>query len=169
LNREIDDQNDEMDLIDLLFEWCHNPSISSDEQISIYNRILFEICTNYVTLSNCSIDVFPTEVFEFVDLILDTMHENSYKESFLISLQFIYQDYLDCLGKGRPLLMSSKESSVLSSFQIVLDSHYKIIQFDTVNMDFIEQDKIMNKIVSMECKNQIGPNPKVFLHIRHDV
>lgn len=143
--------------------------ISNNECINIYDEILYEICCDYMTLSNSSIDIFPSNSFEFVNLILDTIEENPYKDSFLLSLQFIYQDYFDCLGKGRPMLMSSDNSRSISSLQITLDSHYKIVNFDATNMDMIEQNKIMTKILVMEKQQQIGPIPKVLTHIRNDI
>lgn len=65
--------------------------------------------------------------------------------------------------------MASKEESTLSSFQITIDSNYKIVEFDNVNMDLIEQDRIMNTLLIMEKNKQIGPIPKVLMRIRKDI
>lgn len=143
--------------------------VTKAQQLSIYNKLLLEICSDYVSLSNAPIDIFPSDVFEFVNLVLETMHENPYKESFLESLQFIYQDYLECLEKGFPLLFSSETEEEISYMEVTLDSAYHIMQFDSINMDVFEQDKIMNKFVAMESKNQIGPHEKVRIHVRKDI
>lgn len=140
-----------------------------EEMLSIYNKTLYNICTNYVSISNSSIDIFSKDTLEFVDLILDTMHDNPYKESFLTSLQFIYQNYFDCLGKGCPILMSSENNEIESSFLVTLDSHNEITQFEAINMEFIEQDKTMTKLLTMEINKQQGPLPKVLYYIRKDI
>lgn len=143
--------------------------VTKTQQLSIYNKLLLEICSDYVSLSNAPIDIFPSDAFEFVNLILETMQENPYKESFLESLPYIYQDYLECLEKGFPMLFWSKNSAEISYLQVTLDSNYQIIQFDSINIDEYEQDKIMNKFVAMESKNQIGPHEKVRIHVRKDI
>ena len=84
-------------------------------------------------------------------------------------MQFIYQDYLDCLEKGFPLLFSSEDEDTLPYLEVTLDSNYQIIQFDSINIDEYEQDKIMNKFVAMESKNQIVPHEKVRIHVRNDI
>ena len=157
------------DELDDIFPLFMTEPISKTEMLVTYNKILYDICIDYVTLSDASINVFPKDTLEFVDLILDTIYENPYKESFLISLQFIYQNYFDCLEKGCPVLMSSEDPNSPSSLEITLDSHYQITQFDATNMDLVEQDKIMTKILSMEINKQIGPIPKVLYHIRKDI
>lgn len=88
----------------------------------LYNQILFDICADYVALTDSFIEVFPKDTLEFVSLILDTIQENPYKESFLFSLQFIYQNYLDCLEKGNPILMASEDSSTYSYLKETLKS-----------------------------------------------
>lgn len=149
-----------------IFDFYTSLAMSKEEKISIYNQILYDICINYVSISNSSIYVFPKEPLELIDLILNKIHENPYRESFLMSLQFIYQDYFNCLGKGSPTLMSSNDSSENQSFQITLDYCNKISEFDSTNMDLVEQDKTMNKILFMELNNQVGPIPKVLYRIR---
>lgn len=152
-----------------IFDIYSTINMSKEEQLSIYNKTLFNVCSNYVTLSNASIYIFPADFLEFVYLILDTIHENPYKESFLLSLQFIYQDYFSCLEKGRPILISCEDAESLSSFQVNLDSRYQIMNFETNNMNLLEQDKIMTKIIAMEKENKLGPIPKVLLRVRKDI
>jgi len=152
------------------FDFYSSIILTEEDKISICNKVLFDVCCEYVTLANASIDVYPNNSLEFVNLILDTMEENSYKESFLLSIQFIYQNYFDYLGKGYPTLVSPAENiSRPSIFQITLDSNHQILQFETINMDLIEQGKIMTKLVSMETRKEIGPLPKVLSFIRKDI
>ena len=159
----------ELDFIGMMFEFFETPQLSKEEQLGIYDKNLFDICTNYITLSNIPIDILPNDVFELLELILNNMIDSEYQEGFLISLEFIYRDYLNYFGKGFPMLMSSHNSCELSSFKIVLNSRYELLDFEAVNMGLIEQCKIMNKIVMMETKNQIGPIPKVFIYTRNDI
>ena len=41
--------------------------------------------------------------------------------------------------------------------------------FESVNMDLLEQVKIMNKLVVMEYNHQIGPQQKVKFLYRKDI
>lgn len=152
----------------LIFDEIYSPRLTSKEKIELMDKSLFEVCTNYVSLSNVNIEVFPTTSFEFVSLILENREDNSYQESFLLSLQFIVQDYLQVLKKGRPMLFSS-DYGTKSTFQITLDSQYQICQFDAQNMDLLEGDKTMLNILSLEKKGQIGPIPKVSYLYRKDI
>lgn len=143
--------------------------ISINEKLNIYDQILYEICCNYISLSDAPINVLPSNSLEFVDLILDTMHKNPYKDSFLLSLQFIYQEYFIALGHGYPILMSCEDAAVQTSLKVTLNRQHQITQFESTNMDMIEQDKIMTKILIMEKNKQIGPIPKVLVHVRNDI
>lgn len=167
--KTISDKPNNTDIEDLIYYAYVNNNNPSKNKIDIYNQVLYKICEDYVILSNSNLTVYPSNVFEFVDLLLDTIQENPYKESFLCSLQFIYQCYLECLGKGYPLLMSSKDDSKKSGMEVVLNSGYEILQFEAINLDAIEQDKIINKMVMMECNNEIGPLPKVAMRVRKDI
>lgn len=115
-----------------------------------------------------SLFLTPTTSFEFVSLILANKEENSYQESFLLSLQFIVQDYLQVLKKRRPMLFSS-DYGTKSTFQVTLDSQCQICQFDAQNMDLLEQDKTMLNILFLEKKKQIGPIPKVSYLYRKNI
>lgn len=157
------------DILSDIFGFYYTESLPKEEKLSIYNKALFEVCTNYVALSNADIDIFPADTLEFVNVILDTIHKNPYRESFLMSLQFIYQDYLECLGKGAPILMITQDPELLSSLKITLDSNYHITEFNAINMEMEEQDKIMTKIISMEKNNKIGPIPKTTFRFRKDI
>lgn len=152
-----------------IFDFYSNNQITKEEKLNLYNKGLFEVCSNYVSLSNSIIDVYPNNSLEFVDLILDTIHENPYKESFLISLQFIYNDYFGTLRKGIPTLMSSETEKEDSYFQITFDSRYKLNEFESVNMDMVEQNKIITNLLKLELNNQIGPVNKVKYYYRKDI
>lgn len=152
-----------------IFDFYTYNQISKEEKLELYNKGLFEICSNYVSLSDYLIDVHANNSLEFVDLILETIHENPYKESFLMSLEFIYRDYLETLGKGFPILMSYETEKEDSYFKITLNSQYKLNQFESVNMDILQEDKIITNILKLELNNQIGPINKVKYIIRKDI
>lgn len=152
----------------LIFGEIYSPRLTNEEKIELMDKSLFEVCVNYVSLSNINIEVFPKTSFEFVSLILENREENPYQESFLQSLQFIVQDYLQGLKKGRPILFST-DYGTKSAFKVILDSQYQISEFNVWNMDLWEQDKTMFKILSLEKKGQIGPIPKVRYLYRKDI
>lgn len=152
-----------------IFDFYTNNKISKEDKINLYNKSLFDVCTNYVSLSNSSIDIYPNDSLEFIELILGNIHDNPYKESFLMSLQFIYNDYLGTLGKGIPTLISSESDNENSYFKITLNSRYKLNEFEAVNMDMLEEDEIITNILKLELNNQIGPVNKVKYIIRKDI
>lgn len=144
-------------------------SASGEERLSIYDETVYDICMTYLSLSKSSIDVLPTTTLELLDMILsEAMFDNPYRESFLLSLQFIYQEYFEALGKGSPTLMSSFEKDKQPSLEITLDSRNQITQFDSTNMDSLEQTKTMTKILSLERERKLGPIPNVTFQIRRD-
>ena len=150
-------QDDDTDIIELLLF----TKFSKEEMLEIMNEILLNICKAYMIPSNSESDVFPSNPFEFVSLVLDTEEENPYRDSFIKSLPHIYQEYFSVLEVGTPYIEGSNNKELLPCFTINLDCQYRIRNFDITNIDLLEQDKIMNKIVSMEVKGQIGPIPKV--------
>lgn len=142
---------------------------TNEEKYEIYKSLLYEMCCDYVTYSGSSIEVYPVDVYEFVDVILNSMFENDYKESFLMSLQFIYKDIIECLGLGEPMLGCCETEDGNQYFQIIMDSKYSILDFEANNLDLLEQAKIINKIVIMESNKQIGPHPYVLYRYRKDI
>lgn len=144
-------------------------SISIEDLIEFYNNVLFEVCINYIQLANPKIDVIPNNIFEVIYQILDTINENEYKESFLTSLQFIYQDYLNNIGRGYPILMKSNDCTYNPRLEITVDSEDKLIQLESVNMNIIEEDILMTKLMEMEVNHKQGPLPKVLYRIRKDI
>ena len=66
---------------------------TKEEQISIFDKGLFETCINYISLSKSNIIVLPNNSIELLDLILENIQCNPYQKSFLMSLQYIFQDY----------------------------------------------------------------------------
>ena len=114
-------------------------------------------------------NILPNNSLEFVTEILNEIEENPYQKSFLASLQFIFQDYFECLEIGRPILFSSEEDSNDSYMEMVLDSQYKITQFETMNMDLLEQTKTMTKVLILESHRQLGPISKVKYYYRKDI
>ena len=166
---ELNKIGDSANIINEIFDINVATDIPNNERINIYNEILHEVCCNYVALSNSSIDIFPSDSFQFVDLILENIHDNQYKDSFLLSLQFIYQEYFISLGHGYPILMSCENDNVESLLNVTLNRYHQITQFESTNMNFIEQDKLLTKILIMEKEKQLGPIPKVFIHSRNDI
>lgn len=151
-----------------LFDVYLNPELTREESLLYFDNSLFEVCTNYISLSNSSIMVLPNNSFELLQLIFENMENNPYQESFLQSVQFIFRDYFKLLNKGYPMLFSSEINSI-PNLQITFDFNYKIIQFYAENMDLLEQDKTMMRILSLEKNNQIGPVPNVKYIYRNDI
>ncbi len=159
---------EEYDDLSEIFDMYITASLTKEERISIYDQILFEVCASYVSLSEADITIYPKNSFEFLQLILNNMHKNPYKESFLLSMQFIFQDYFKYLEKGCPMLFSSSENGS-PNLQITLDSQNKIAQFDSVDMDLEEQDTTMLGVLMLEKNHQIGPVPNVKYRYRKDI
>jgi len=149
--------SDDMDIVELLFF----TKFSKDEMISIFNQVLLDICQNYMLSSDPRLDVLPNDPFEFINLILNIKGENPYWDSFLTSLPHIYQEYFGVLEIGVPYLERNTNEELFSCFTINFDQQWQIRNFEITNIDILERTKIMNKIVSMEVKGQIGPIPKV--------
>jgi len=166
---ELNKIGDCANIINEIFDIDVATDISNNECINIYDEILHEVCCDYIALSNSSIDIFPSDSFEFVNLVLDTIEENPYKDSFLLSFKFIYQEYFISLGHGYPILMSCEDDTVQPSLKVTLNRQHQITQFESTNMNMIEQDKLLTKLLVMEKQHQIGPIPKVLVHIRNDI
>ncbi len=87
-------------------------SIGNAEKLEVYQNSLFECCANYVSLTNMDINLYPNKALDFAELILERNEENPYySESFVISLQFIYQKFFNALSIGSPILRSSRDDS----------------------------------------------------------
>lgn len=158
------------DIDDDIFECLNSESLSIDEQLSIYNESLVDICTEYITISNSNISIISNNQFELIDEILEENHNNPYKKSFLYSLQFIYRDYFNLLQIGDPILSASEDETYSSAFIMTLDSQYKIMEFEAVNMDLEEETKIMSDIFKVNYNHQLGPyHPKVNIKVRKDI
>ncbi len=117
------------------------------------DKSLYYVCTYYMTLSDSEIKVLPKDSFELLECILEELekrNDREYKNSFLFSLEFIYQKYLEILNVGRPTLTSEENDNKDKFLKVTLDSKYKIMGFESVNMDLLEQVKIMKKLVLME-------------------
>ena len=95
--------------------------------------------------------------------------KNPYQRSFLMPLQFIYQDYLDTLKKGTPMLFSSQDVTKEKKFEVTLDSNYQIATFEAINMNLIEQAQTMTQIILHQKNNQMGPIPYVRTKYRKDI
>lgn len=158
----------EEDELDSCFPYFTN-IVSNEERLSIYDEILYEVCASYITLSGFDLTIYPKTSFEFVSLLLNEIPVNPYYNSFLLSFQFIIQDYLECLGRGRPVLFSSQEEGVLPNLQITFDRRNQLTQFDAINLDLLEEDKILLKVLTLEKNNQIGPIQNVSYRYRKDI
>lgn len=144
--------------------------LPKEEKLLIFDEILFDICDNYISLSNSDIYIYPNDSFCLLNQILDNMHDNIYKESFLFSLQIILGEcfcHLDLAKSG--LTSSSKISSNDSGLKIVYDKFNKIIEIENNDNDLIKGLKMLLNILSMERENKIGPFPEVKLIYRKDV
>lgn len=174
----------ELDELYFLFDVLNGENIPQEEKILIYKDALYDTCLYYLSLSNTDINVMPQNVLELVDLILNLLQDDPEKElflqeeqmntcnaSFLYSLQYIYQYFFDCLGFGHPMLTTHLDAKPedLPALEITLSSRNEILNCESVKMDLIEQDKILTKIISMECNHQLGPIPQVRMRIRKDI
>lgn len=151
------------------FDIYNTPTIKNEKRIQFLEESLFEICTIYIPLANSKMMIYPNNPYEFIDWILKSMEKNPYRKSFLQSIQFIYQDFFETLEKGRPMLFSSKDSLQEKKFQITLDSCYQITEFESINLNLIEQALIMNKLVLQMKKEELGPVPYVRMRYRKDI
>lgn len=145
---------------------------SSKEKLMACDKSLYYVCTYYMTLSDSEIKVLPKDSFELLECILEELekrNDREYKNSFLFSLEFIYQKYLEILNVGSPILSSEENDNKEKFLKVTLDLKYKIMGFESVNMDLLEQVKIMNKLVVMEYNHQIGPQQKVKFLYRKDI
>ncbi len=145
---------------------------SSKEKLMACDKSLYYVCTYYMTLSDSEIKVLPKDSFELLECILEELekrNDSEYKNSFLFSLEFIYQKYLEILNVGSPILSSEENDNKEKFLKVTLDLKYKIMGFESVNMDLLEQVKIMNKLVVMEYNHQIGPQQKVKFLYRKDI
>ena len=174
----------ELDELDFLFDVLYGTHISRENQLPIYKDALYDTCLYYLSLSNIEINVLPQNVFELIDIILNDLDNdlekeiflqedqmNTCKASFLYSLQFIYQNFWDCLGFGSPMILTSlnPEPEELPTFEITFSSRIEILNCEAIKINLIDQNKILNKIISMECNHQIGPVPQVRIRIRKDI
>lgn len=145
---------------------------SSKEKLMACDKSLYYVCTYYMILSDSEIKVLPKDSFELLECILEELEKRNdleYKNSFLFSLEFIYRKYLEILNVGSPILSSEENDNKEKFIKVTLDSKYKIMGFESVNLDLLEQVKIMNKLVVMEYNHQIGPQQKVKFLYRKDI
>lgn len=149
---------------------CFKESIlSKEERLEMYHKALFEVCFVYIALTGSKVsDEIPKSPFSLIDTLLKEEEKNIYQDSFIQSLQFIFVDYIACLEKGNPILSQEEEEGLLSTLIVTLDAYGKIADFHAINMDLLEETRLLNKMVSMEYRNELGPLPKVFIHTRHD-
>lgn len=167
IRNKISSQEDEMEQeLMLIFPEQY---LNKEEKLEVYDRSLFHVCANYIKLSDSKMDVSPNNTFEFVLDILDEIDYNPYEYSFLMSLQFIYQEYLTCLEVGRPILGNPDKDFAEQYMEITLDSRYQISQFDCINMDLLEQTKTMTEFVRMQKNQELGPQQKVKYRYRNDI
>lgn len=167
IRNKISSQEDEMEQeLMLIFPEQY---LNKEEKLEVYDRSLFHVCANYIRLSDSKMDVSTNNTFEFVLDILDEIEYNPYKYSFLVSLQFIYQEYLDTLAVGRPSLFQHTKDIQESYMEIMMDSLYQILQFDCINMNLLDQTKTMTKFVMMQKNQELGPLHKVKYHYRKDI
>ncbi len=133
--------------------------------------ILFlKFLVNYLVLTeNNEIVIRPGNPVDLCRLILSDLKDTLYKESFLKSLQFIVNMYLDKLGKGCPALMNSDEKDKEKSFKIIYDSEQRMNTFDSINMPLEEQIETMVQVLKLVMDNQEIDLPNVEKIIRTDI
>ena len=171
----------DLDKLDFLFGVFYDANIPKEDQISIYKEALYETCLCYLSFSNTDINILPQNVFELIDIILNNLDKdpekelflqedqmNTCKASFLYSLQFIYQIFLESLGLGYPMILKTLdfEQEVIPTLEITLSSRNEILNCEAIKINLIEQNKILTKLISMEYNHQIVPIHQVSMLIR---
>jgi len=152
-----------------LFYLFPEQSVGPYEKLKVYQDSLFECCANYISLTNADISIYPKEALDFAELILEKLEANTYSESFVTSLQFIYQRFFDALSLGYPILMSSENDCDNPHLIATFDSSYKLAQFESINMTLLEQATIMTKVLKMELEHKKGPISDVRYCYRKDI
>lgn len=159
-------ENDDFELLYLF----PTQLVGKEETLEIYKKSLFECCANYISLANIDINLYPSEALDFVELILESNEKDSYYgESFLFSLQLIYQKFFSALNIDSPVLNSCSEDSDSSYLEVILNSSYHLLDFRSVNMSELEQTKTMTKILKLELENKLGPLQNVKYCYRKDI
>lgn len=162
--------NDPEEELDNLFDIYWTNSITEEEKISLYDEVLFEVCANYVSLSNLDINVYPKHSFEFLEMILKERKWSPYTVSFLQSLDFVMQDYFNALKRGDITLRASQDPEIQGKYlQITLDAYNQMIECEAVNMDMTESTETLLRVLKLEKENKIGPVENVVHRFRKDV
>ena len=147
-----------------IYECIDFHSINKNDLKSIILGAINDTCMEYLNESDSNISVIPNDTFEFIDYILEEDIESIYKDNFIFSLNFIYQDYLNLLNKGYPYFESSIDDSGMSEYIMVLNSENEIIKFESIGLKEEEQAKIITSMFRMDYNNQLGPyHPKVHM------
>lgn len=162
------------------------------KSIEVLEDKIFKMCLHYLSLTNSEINVIPSDLFEFIDVILEKIQKNPYKKSFLLALNLFYSEYFSLMLKGNPFTVTevrvpekiqyinpkiskhswytipnqTKKGDIL---EVVTDSKNKIVSFEGKGLNPIDRCQIMNKMVRMEKNGEIGPLPKVRQKIRKDI
>lgn len=144
--------------------------LSDKEQLQIFNDSFFEILVNYLVLTeNNEIVVRPENPVDLCRLILSNLKDSPYKQSLLMSLQFIVARYLVLLGKGFPNPMHNDEEGKEKSFKIIYDSKERMNAFDSINMPLEEQTETMVQVLKLVMDNQEIDLPNVEKIVRTDI
>lgn len=151
-----------------IFDFFYCLKLTPKETLEFYDKSFEHICHEYIVLAKLDMNIIDSNIYNLIDSILNITGDNEYQNSFLFSIQCICADYLQSLGKGKPVIMSSLNDDS-PSMEITIDSRYKINQFDFSNMDLLEQSKCAMKLLRMEVGNQIGPIPYVKYRYRKDI
>lgn len=144
--------------------------LSDKEQLQIFNDSFFEILVNYLILTeNNEIVVRPENPVDLCRLILSDLKDSPYKQSLLMSLQFIVARYLVLLGKGFPSIRFSEEEKSEKLFKIVYDSKQRMNTFDSINMPLEERTDTMVQVLKLVMDNKEIDLPNVEKIIRTDI
>ncbi|MGM9834730.1 MAG: hypothetical protein ACI31M_03025 [Bacilli bacterium] len=144
--------------------------LTNEEKIRIYNESFYEILVNYLSLSeNKELTIVPSNPITLCCLILNSLEDNKYKESFLLSVQFIIKRYLSLLDKGDPTLSSRDTKDKEKLFTITYDSNSRMNDFESNNMSLEEQDETMLKILKLSLEGKDINLPDIKIINRKDI
>lgn len=159
IQKELEDKEFDLEIYETFDAFVCN-QVSNENKLLIYDHALHDTCLDYLSYSDSSIDIIPKSSWEFLDLILHNLENNNYKKSFLDSVLFICVDYLNCLGKGNPLIWSSEDEDLSPTAILEMNDKNEMTDFKSINLKLLDQVKILVRIVTMEANKQLSPYDK---------
>lgn len=140
-----------------------------EEKMPMMEKAIMEVCIDYIRICDLGIELLPKNVFELLLFILEQSKPTTYQQSFLFSIDLICADYLEMIGAGRPVLSSSNKKSDEKYCEVTLNKENKIMDLTTINLNPLEETKIIVKMCMLIKNKEQGPLPLVKYRKRNDV